>query len=111
MFNGFQSEEKRISLPESFFTSVLPQITNLAELKVTLHVFYRLAAQVGQPRLLSYPELAGDAALAATLTAGRNPRPAAEWLREGLELAVARGTLLQLIVQRSEERRVGKECR
>jgi DnaD/phage-associated family protein len=99
MFNGFQSEEKRVSLPESFFTSVLPQITNLAELKVTLHVFYRLAAQVGQPRLLSYPELAEDRALAAALTAGRNPRPAAEWLREGLELAVARGTLLQLIVQ------------
>ena len=49
MFNGFQSEEKRISLPESFFTSVLPQITNLAELKVTLHVFYRLAAQVASP--------------------------------------------------------------
>ena len=41
------------ALPESFFTVLSrPQITNLAELKVTLHVFWRLAAQDGQPRLL-----------------------------------------------------------
>ncbi|HUS14771.1 MAG TPA: hypothetical protein VM536_07100, partial [Chloroflexia bacterium] len=99
MFNGFQNEEGRVALPESFFGLVLPQITNLAELKVTLHVFWRLAAQVGHPRLVSYAELAEDAALGAALTAGRNPRPAEEWLREGLELAVARGTLLHLIIE------------
>jgi len=99
MFTGFPSDDRRVQLPESFFASVVPQITNLAELKVTLHLFWRLAAQVGQPRLVSYPELAEDRLLAAALTAGRNPRPAEEWLREGLELAVARGTLLQLAVQ------------
>jgi DNA replication protein len=99
MFSGFQSEEKRVQIPESFFATVLPQITNPAELKVTLHVFWRLAAQVGQPRLLSYQELAADPVLTAALTAGRNPRPAEEWLREGLELAVARGSLLHLLVQ------------
>jgi DNA replication protein len=103
MFNGFGSDEARVQLPESFFSAVLPQITHVAELKVTLHVFWRLAAQVGQPRLLSYAELVEDQALAAALTAGRNPRPAAEWLREGLELAVTRGTLLRLIVQPENE--------
>src|SRR5262245_10557391 len=99
MFSGFGAEEKRVQIPESFFTTVLPRITHPAELKVTLHVFWRLAAQVGQPRLLSYPELAADPVLLAALTAGRNPRPAEEWLREGLDLAVARGTLLHLLVQ------------
>src|SRR5690242_3611810 len=99
MFSGFQGEDKRVQVPESFFASVLPQITSLAELKVTLHVFWRLAAQVGQPRLVSYQELAADPVLARALTAGRNPRPAEEWLREGLELAVTRGTLLHLRVQ------------
>jgi len=102
MFNGFGSDEQRVQIPESFFTTVVPQITNLGELKVTLHMFWRLAAQVGQPRLVSYPELAADPTLAASLTAGRNPRPAEEWLREGLELAVARGTLLRLAVQAAD---------
>ncbi|MGI8589246.1 MAG: DnaD domain-containing protein [Chloroflexia bacterium] len=99
MFNGFRSDEERVQLPAGLLADIVPAITSLAELKVTLHLFWRLAAQVGQPRLLSYPELAADPVLAASLTAGRNPRPAKEWLREGLELAVARGTLLQLTVQ------------
>jgi len=99
VFSGFSAEEGRIPIPESFFAGILPGITHLAELKVTLHVLWRLAAQVGHPRLVSEPELAADPVLIAALTAGHSPRPAAEWLREGLELAVARGTLLHLIVQ------------
>jgi len=99
MFSGFGTDEGRVPIPESFFSAVLPGITHLAELKVTLHVLWRLAAQVGHPRLVSEAELAADPVLIGALSAGRSPRPAEEWLREGLELAVARGTLLQLIMQ------------
>ncbi|MDQ2809066.1 MAG: primosomal replication protein N, partial [Chloroflexota bacterium] len=70
MFSGFGTEEGRIPIPESFFASVLPSITHLAELKVTLHVLWRLAAQVGHPRLVSEPELAADPVLTGALTAG-----------------------------------------
>src|SRR4051794_28785524 len=98
MFTGFLSDDRRVQVPERFITEVLPGITNLAELKVTLHVFWLLGDKTGRPRAVSWSELAQDATLARGLTSSRSPRPAEEWLREGLELAVARGTLLHLVV-------------
>src|SRR5215212_6394728 len=98
MFTGFLSDDRRVQVPERFVTEVLPAITNLAELKVTLHVFWLLGDKTGRPRAVSWSELAQDATLARGLTSSRSPRPAEEWLREGLELAVARGTLLHLVV-------------
>ena len=98
MFTGFRSDDRRIQLPERFVTEVLPAITSMAELKVTLHVFWLLGTKTGKPRCVCWTELAADETLARGLTSTRGPRPAQEWLREGLELAVARGTLLQLVV-------------
>jgi DnaD/phage-associated family protein len=98
MFTGFLSDDRRVQLPERFVTEVLPSITSLAELKVTLHVFMLLGYKTGKPRCVCWTELAQDAVLGRALTTGRSPRPAEEWLREGLELAVARGTLLHLVV-------------
>ncbi len=98
MFTGFRSDDHRIQLPESFVTEVLPAITSMAELKVTLHVFWLLGTKTGKPRCVCGSELAQDETLARALTSTRGPRPALEWLREGLELAVARGTLLHLVV-------------
>ena len=98
MFTGFLSDDRRVQVPERFVTEVLPAITSMAELKVTLHVFWLLGTKTGKPRCVCWSELAADETLARALTSTRSPRPAQEWLREGLELAVARGTLLQLVV-------------
>jgi DnaD/phage-associated family protein len=98
MFTGFLGDDRRVQVPERFVSEVLPAITSLAELKVTLHVFLLLGYKTGKPRCVCWTELAQDETLARSLTSGRSPRPAQEWLREGLELAVARGTLLHLVV-------------
>ena len=50
----------------------------------------------GSPRIVSLGELESEEKLKAALAQGKGPRPFEEALREGLELAVARGTLLQL---------------
>ena len=102
MFTGFRNDDRRVQVPERFVTEVVPAITSVAELKVTLHVFWLLGYKTGRPRCVSWSELAGDAVLGRSLTASPGPRPAEEWLREGLELAVARGTLLHLVVAPDE---------
>jgi DNA replication protein len=89
-------------VPEGFFEEVLPAITSMLELKVTLYLFWRLArggADGSAPRMASLAEMEGDEKLRAMLAQARGPRPFAEALHEGLELAVARGTLLQLLVR------------
>jgi len=98
MFTGFRSDDRRIQLPERFVTEVLPGITSMAELKVTLHVFWLLGTKTGKPRCVCWTELAADEALARGLTSTRSPRPAQEWLREGLKYVVAVSAIAKLVV-------------
>ncbi len=98
-FTGFTTDSL-VGLPPELFTEVLPQISLASELKVTLHIFYRLSRQRGPaPRRLSWDELAGDKALRRGLRAISRLRPAEELLAEGLEAAVRRSTLLHVVQQ------------
>ncbi|NJL34129.1 MAG: DnaD domain protein [Chloroflexaceae bacterium] len=94
-FTGF-STDRLISLPPEWFTDVLPAITLPSELKVTLHMFYRLSQQRGSPRRMSWDELAQDDLLLRGLRSLSKLRPPAELLEEGLHAAVQRTTLLLL---------------
>ena len=96
-FTGFPSgKNPYVPVPETFFTVLLPEIEDTAELKVTLHLFWLLAQKKGDPRCVSDHELVADRALLRGLKRQGDPRPAEERLRQGLELAVARGTLLRI---------------
>jgi DnaD/phage-associated family protein len=97
-FTGF-STDKLIGLPPELFSEVLPQITLASELKVTLHIFYRLSRQRGPaPRRLNWDELIGDRILRRSLRSVSKLRPHEELLAEGLEAAVQRTTLLHVIL-------------
>ena len=102
-FPGFPSGKVQFTpLPNLFFTRLLPAIDDLAELKVTLHIFWLLHRKRGYPRCVSLRELEGDGVLLAGLKgAGHKPQ---ERLRLALERAVARGTLLHVTACRGEER-------
>lgn len=96
-FTGFPSgKNPYVPVPEVFFTVLLPEIEDTAELKVTLHLFWLLAQKQGNPRCISDRELLGDRVLLRGLKRQGDPRPAEERLRQGLEQAVARGTLLRI---------------
>ncbi len=98
-FKGFPAGEVRYtSLPDIFFSQLLPAIGDLAELKVTLHVFWLLQGQKGYPRYVSGNQLRGDATLLKGLD--ETGETAFDALERGLNLAVARGTLLWLTVWR-----------
>jgi DNA replication protein len=91
-----------IPVPDAFFSVILPQIESLPELKVTLHLFWLLAHRRGLPKAVSLQELESDRLLLRSVKPGPGPRPAEDYLREGLELAVTRGTILTLAVGRAE---------
>jgi DnaD/phage-associated family protein len=96
-FTGFPSgKNPYVPIPEIFFTVLLPEIEDIAELKVTLHLFWLLAQKQGNPRCVSDRELVNDRALLRGLRRQGDPRPGEERLRQGLELAVTRGTLLRI---------------
>ncbi len=90
-FSGFPAGKVHIvGVPEPVFTDLVPIIDDLAELKLTLHVLWRLRQQRGKVRYLRYEDLASDEVLLSGL--GRTP---AETLRSALRRAVERGTLLR----------------
>ena len=98
-FAGFSTNRDRlVPVPDAFFTELLPQIDNLLELKVTLHLFWLLYHRQGLPKAIARSELEADGELLRSLKTVQGPRPAQDYLREGLERAVARGTLLSLSV-------------
>jgi DnaD/phage-associated family protein len=109
-FVGFPAgKNPYVPVPEVFFTQLLPEIEDSAELKTTLHLFWLLAQKQGNPRCTSDRELFADATLLRSLRRRGDPRPPEERLRQGLEQAVARGTLLRIHLKLVSEGRDGAE--
>jgi DnaD/phage-associated family protein len=94
-FSGFPGGRTgHTSLPDPFFSDLLPLIDDLAELKVTLHIFWLLYHKKGAPWYVTLQELQGDGTLLRGL--GGLATSPEEALRDGLQRGVARGTLLHL---------------
>ncbi|MBC7250612.1 MAG: DnaD domain protein [Anaerolineae bacterium] len=95
-FAGFPAGKGPVTpLPSLFFSELLPVIDDLAELKITLHCFWLLHQKKGEIRYVTRRELADDDLLLDSLRATGHPPQQA--LDDGLERAVARGTLLHVI--------------
>ena len=99
-FSGFPAKSKYTPIPNIFFSELLPQVNDLAELKVTLHIFWVLYQKRGYPRFVTYGELTADPVLMRGIE-GQGSAP--EVLRQALNQAVSRGTLLCLKLERDGE--------
>ena len=96
-FSGFPSGKVRvIDLPTSVFSGLVPLIDDLAELKLTLHVLWRLRQQRGAMRYLRYNDLASDELLLTSLRQASQKKNTTSLLRSALNRAVERGTLLRV---------------
>jgi DNA replication protein len=97
-FAGFPSGALATAIPNLFFTAVLPRITDPAELVVSVYFFFAHSRKKGQPRFLTYAELAADDILVAALDSlGEGA------LRRGLDAGVERGTLLRVDAGQAQE--------
>ncbi|MBA7641020.1 hypothetical protein ES703_48692 [subsurface metagenome] len=97
-FKGFPAKMQFTPLPNLFFSTLLPQINDITELKTTLHIFGTLYRKRGYPRFVSYRELLSDKSLVSSLR--ETTRPLDEVLRNALEMAAKRGTILHLVLSR-----------
>jgi len=97
-FDGFPARMEYAAIPSMFFSSLLPEIDDLAELKTTLHVLAALCQKRGYPRLVTYRELLGNTGLMESLRG--LPQPPEQALRLALEKAAGRGTLLHLTLEK-----------
>ena len=95
MANDPNAANQLVPLPADFITRVMPQITSMLELKVTLHLFALVTRQTSRPRRVSWDTLVTDEILAQSLqVVAVHARPS-DLLAEGLGLAGKRGTNMQ----------------
>jgi DNA replication protein len=97
-FSGFPSRTEFTPIPNAFFSSLLPQIDDVAELKTTLHIFWSIHRKRGYPRFTTFRELLSDAGLMQSLREGEKPPD--EVLGDALEMATRRGTVLHIVVDK-----------
>jgi DNA replication protein len=90
-FTGFPSGRLEFTpVPNVFFSALLSDITDIAELKTTLQVMAALYRKKGYPRYVSFADLLQNVELMRGLEISE------EALRGSLKKAVERGTLLSL---------------
>ncbi len=77
-------------IPNVVWSELLPLMDDLAEVKVTLHIFYLLSQKKCSPRYVTLPELQSDPTLMQSLEFKQ------ENLRRGLARATAHGALLEV---------------
>lgn len=92
-FDGFPDAELKFTrLPELFFSELLPQIDDLAELKLTLYALWRFETMTDQVPYLLPEDFLEDQIFMQGLAASKPEAQAA--LQSALQRAVARGSLL-----------------
>jgi DNA replication protein len=101
-FEGFPEGKVQLtSIPEQFFSQLLPQISHIGELKLAIYIFWRLDRTEGAFRYLRRDDFLQDGNFMAGM--GSDPEQS---LDEALARTVADGILLQarIELENSQER-------
>ena len=93
-FNGFPTRMEFTPVPNVFLSNLLPEITDIVELKVTLHIFRLFYYKKGYPKFITFSELSSDVSLMASLN--EIVRPPETILHQALESATQRKTILHV---------------
>ena len=98
-FTGFPTKTEFTPLPNLFFSTLLPQISDIAELKTTLHLLGALYRKRSYPRFITYRELLANRSLMRSLK--QETKPPEDILHQALKMAAKRGTFLHLVLERN----------
>lgn len=103
-FSGFPAGKSRLTpLPAVFFRELLPQIDDLAELKIILYAFWFLNQQQEPVRYITFQDFLEDRTLIESLA--EDPHAAKKILQAALVGAVKRGALLEAGLPGENERK------
>jgi DnaD/phage-associated family protein len=94
-FGGFIEGDSAIPIPSIFFNDLLPRITSFEELHVTLNVLQHVQQTGGLEVPVAETTLVRDASLRQVMKTPGSPREPDRRIQLGLDLAVARGSLLR----------------
>jgi DnaD/phage-associated family protein len=97
-FAGFPARMQFTPVPNFFLSRLLPQISDIAELKTILHIFQTLYHKRGYPRFTTYKELLANKSLMSSFKGAATPPD--EVLRHALEMATKRGTIIHVVLDR-----------
>jgi DNA replication protein len=106
-FGGFHlTAEPGVTIPRAFLVDVLPQMSDVAELQVTLCLF-RLVDDAGNPEApIAERAVVRDPPLRRALRLEGSPNEPDRRISTGLDLAVGRGTFLRVVTTHQSESRV-----
>ncbi|CAA9586214.1 MAG: DnaD/phage-associated domain protein [uncultured Thermomicrobiales bacterium] len=93
-----------VPVPRAFFTDILPGVSTIEELQVTLVALRLFDEAGGYDSPVAERSIVRDSALRTALRIEGSPREPDKRIAQGLELAVARGTLLRLITTSGRKR-------
>jgi len=97
-FKGFPAKMEFTPLPNFFFSTVLPKISDMGELKTTLHVLATLYRKRGYPRFVTYRELLENTSLMDSFRGiAKSPD---EVLLNALEISTLLGTIIHMGLDR-----------
>ena len=97
-FKGFPAKMQFTPLPDFFFSTLLPQISDITELKTTLHILGALYHKRGYPRFVTFHELLANKSLMSSFNEA--PEPPDQVLNNALEMATRRGTILHIVLDK-----------
>ena len=95
LYDGFPEKAEVIPVPSLYITGVVPAVRDIAELKVTLYIFWLVSRRRGYPPLVTFDELV------RTDITGNN-QPENETLTMALKNAVEHGVLLSITFERND---------
>lgn len=97
---------RHASVPVAFLEDVAPAITSMEEMQVSLAVFRLVAGLEGEETPVAERMILRDAALRGSLRRDGIAGDADERIRQGVDLAVGRGTLLRFVAVRGSRETV-----
>ena len=99
-FVGFPDQKMlAVIVPDLFFVDLLPQIDDLAELKLTVYFFWLLNEQEGPLRFVRGDDMRSDQKLLNSLSMESDLRSPLAAFEDALERAVSRNTLIRMDVE------------
>lgn len=103
-FQGFPDGKLRVTpIPDLFYTEILPQVTDLAELKIILYMFWYLRRQSGYPRYMTLKELETEGTLLTAMGESLSMEERIEALRQAVDAAIVHGVLLEIHIDEGTE--------
>ncbi len=100
-FEGFPARMQFTSVPNLFFSQLMPEINDIFELKLTLHIVRLIYEKKGYPRFVSYRELHTDSGMRESLR--EDGKEFSGILGQALGQAEERGTIIGLDFERDGE--------